>query len=195
MKACCGFGHRNVFENIGDKLDNAVEAAIQQGCEIFYTGATVSCCPQRYHRQISLLVWIQQESCQFPIRLKLCLRHWWKLKKLSFHRLSVCRLAELRLLKKQMSILSESEAMLTERLTGDEKKAFLSFVDASDVILGESELGSFIVRFRLGARLIFDTLVNDDTPYDDLLNEHSEWKARNIIFIWRTMNGEPLSTV
>lgn len=39
MKACCGFGHRNVFENIGDKLDNAVEAAIQQGCEIFYTGA------------------------------------------------------------------------------------------------------------------------------------------------------------
>ena len=64
--------------------------------------------------------------------------------------------------------------MLTERLTGDEKKAFLSFVDASDVILGESELGSFIVRFRLGARLIFDTLVNDDTPYDDLLNEHSE---------------------
>ena len=39
MKACCGFGHRNVFENIGDKLDSAVEMAIQQGCEIFYTGA------------------------------------------------------------------------------------------------------------------------------------------------------------
>jgi len=39
MKACCGFGHRNVFENICDRLDNAVETAIQQGCEIFYTGA------------------------------------------------------------------------------------------------------------------------------------------------------------
>ena len=39
MKACCGFGHRNVFDNISRKLDNAVEAAIQQGCEIFYTGA------------------------------------------------------------------------------------------------------------------------------------------------------------
>lgn len=39
MKACCGFGHRNVFENIRDKLDNAVEIAITQGCEIFYTGA------------------------------------------------------------------------------------------------------------------------------------------------------------
>ena len=38
-------------------------------------------------------------------------------------------------LKKQMAVLSESEAMLTERLTGEEKKAFLSFVNASDVIL------------------------------------------------------------
>ena len=39
MKACCGFGHRNVFENISSKLDNAIEEAIAQGCEIFYTGA------------------------------------------------------------------------------------------------------------------------------------------------------------
>ena len=38
-KACCGFGHRNVFENINGELDNAIEAAIQQGCELFYTGA------------------------------------------------------------------------------------------------------------------------------------------------------------
>ena len=39
MKACCGFGHRNVFENISSKLDNAIEVAVTQGCEIFYTGA------------------------------------------------------------------------------------------------------------------------------------------------------------
>ena len=39
MKACSGFGHRNGFENISSKLDNAVEEAIAQGCEIFYTGA------------------------------------------------------------------------------------------------------------------------------------------------------------
>lgn len=38
-KLCCGFGHRIVFENISDKLDEAIESAIQQGCEIFYTGA------------------------------------------------------------------------------------------------------------------------------------------------------------
>ena len=39
MKACCGFGHRNVFENINAELDNAIETAIQQGCKLFYTGA------------------------------------------------------------------------------------------------------------------------------------------------------------
>lgn len=86
-------------------------------------------------------------------------------------------------LKKQMTILSESEAMLTDRLTGDEKKAFLSFVNASDVILGESELDSFIVGFRLGAKLVFDTFVNNDTPYDDFLKEESEWEIQNITCI------------
>ena len=38
-KACCGFGHRNIFENINVELDNAIETAVQQGCELFYTGA------------------------------------------------------------------------------------------------------------------------------------------------------------
>lgn len=77
-------------------------------------------------------------------------------------------------LKKQMSILSESEALLTDRLTGDEKKWFLTFVNASNHILGQSELDSFIVGFRLGARLILDTFMNDDTPYEDFLKEESE---------------------
>ena len=39
MKACCGFGHRNVFENINGQLDNSINTAIQQGCELFYTGS------------------------------------------------------------------------------------------------------------------------------------------------------------
>ena len=77
-------------------------------------------------------------------------------------------------LKKQMTILSESESLLTDRLTGDEKKMFLTFVNTSDFILGESELDSFIVGFRLGARLILDTFVNNDTPYEDFLKEDSE---------------------
>lgn len=77
-------------------------------------------------------------------------------------------------LKKQMTILSESEAILTDSLTGEEKEAFLSFVNASDIILGESELDSFIVGFRLGAKFIFDTFVSDDTPYVDFLKEDNE---------------------
>ena len=71
-------------------------------------------------------------------------------------------------------ILSKSETLLTDRLTGDEKKLFLTFVNASDIILGESELDSFIVGFKLGAKLIFDTFVNNDTPYEDFLKEESE---------------------
>ena len=77
-------------------------------------------------------------------------------------------------LKKQMTILSESEALLTNRLTGDEKKLFLTFVNASDIVLGESELDSFIVGFKLDAKLIFDTFVNNDTPYEDFLKEKNE---------------------
>ena len=38
-KACCGFGHREVFSNITEQLDKAVLEAAEQGCVIFYTGA------------------------------------------------------------------------------------------------------------------------------------------------------------
>lgn len=74
-------------------------------------------------------------------------------------------------LQKQMSILSKSEAELTDKLDGEVKKAFLSFVNASNVILGESELDSFIIGFRLGARFIYDTFVDSTAPYEDFLRE------------------------
>lgn len=38
-KVCCGFGHREVFENIPEKVYEAVLTAADQGCEIFFTGA------------------------------------------------------------------------------------------------------------------------------------------------------------
>lgn len=38
-KACCGFGHRDVFQNITGKVDKAVLKAVGLGCEVFYTGA------------------------------------------------------------------------------------------------------------------------------------------------------------
>ena len=39
MKVCCGFGHRTVYEPIGDALNEAIEGAIREGCELFLTGA------------------------------------------------------------------------------------------------------------------------------------------------------------
>lgn len=39
MKACCGFGHREVFENISGQVEEAVLMAIKDSCELFYTGA------------------------------------------------------------------------------------------------------------------------------------------------------------
>ena len=76
--------------------------------------------------------------------------------------------------QKQMTILANSESLLNEKLTGEEKKAFASFVDASSVILGKSELDSFMVGFRLGARFVYDTFVDKQTLYNNLLAEESE---------------------
>ena len=58
-----------------------------------------------------------------------------------------------------------------ERYMAEEKKAFFTFANASNVILGESELDSFIVGFRLGARFIYDTFVDNTALYEDFLRE------------------------
>ncbi|MEE1055234.1 MAG: hypothetical protein U0L36_05300, partial [Acutalibacteraceae bacterium] len=58
-------------------------------------------------------------------------------------------------IQNQMTILANSESLLNETLTGEEQKAFTSFVDASSVSLGKSELDSFMVGFRLGARFVY----------------------------------------
>ena len=39
MRACCGFGHRDVLEKIDGAVYVAVLKVAEQGCEIFYTGA------------------------------------------------------------------------------------------------------------------------------------------------------------
>ena len=77
-------------------------------------------------------------------------------------------------IQKQIAILANSESLLNEKLLGEEKKAFASFVDASSVILGKSELDSFMVGFRRGARFVYDTFVDTKTLYNNLLEEESE---------------------
>ena len=71
-------------------------------------------------------------------------------------------------LQKQMEILADCEDRLTSKLSGDDKKAFLAFVNAVGEVQGESQLDSFIIGFRLGARFAFDTFADDKAPYSDL---------------------------
>ena len=61
--------------------------------------------------------------------------------------------------QKQMEVLMLNEDFLTERLSGENKKKFLDFVNAWSVVNGESNLDSFMMGFRLGANLTYDTFV------------------------------------
>ena len=64
-----------------------------------------------------------------------------------------------------------NEDFLTENLFGENKKKFLEFSDAWSVVNGESNLDSFIMGFRLGANFTYDTFVNEEAPFKDLLKE------------------------
>ena len=73
--------------------------------------------------------------------------------------------------QKQMEVLMLNEDILTERLSGENKKKFLDFVNAWSVVNGESTLDSFIMGFRLGAKFTYDTFIGTDAPFEDLLKE------------------------
>ena len=72
-------------------------------------------------------------------------------------------------LQKQLGLLSDYEKKLTSTLKDDEKKLFLAFANAVSEVQAESQLDSFMVGFRLGARFVFDTFVDDSAPYSDLV--------------------------
>ena len=73
--------------------------------------------------------------------------------------------------QKQMGVLMLNEDFLTENLSGESKKNFLEFCNAWSVVNGESNLDSFIIGFRLGAKFTYDTFVNENAPFQDLLKE------------------------
>ena len=73
--------------------------------------------------------------------------------------------------QKHMEVLMLNEDFLTENLFGENKKKFLEFCDAWSVVNGESNLDSFIMGFRLGAKFTYDTFVNENAPFQDLLKE------------------------
>ena len=71
-------------------------------------------------------------------------------------------------LQKQLGLMSDYEEQLTRTLKDEERKLFLEFVNAVSEVQAESQLDSFMVGFRLGARFVFDTFVDDTAPYCDL---------------------------
>jgi prolipoprotein diacylglyceryltransferase len=60
---------------------------------------------------------------------------------------------------------------LKDDAKGEEKSKFLDHVNAWSVVNGESNLDSFIVGFRLGAKFTYDTFISDSAPFSDFLWE------------------------
>ena len=73
--------------------------------------------------------------------------------------------------QRDMQILTNNEDFLMDKLSGEEKKRFLQYVDAWASVNGESTLDSFITGFRLGAQFAFDTFVTSKAPYMDYLKD------------------------
>ena len=70
-----------------------------------------------------------------------------------------------------MQTLNESEDFLMDKLSSEEKKRFLQYVDVWAAVYGEYTLDSFITGFRLGAQFTFDTFVTSKAPYTDYLKD------------------------
>ena len=73
--------------------------------------------------------------------------------------------------QRDMEILTDNEDFLTDKLSGEEKKRFIQYVDAWASVDGESTLDSFITGFRLGAQFTFDTFATTKAPYVDYLKD------------------------
>lgn len=67
--------------------------------------------------------------------------------------------------------INELEEKLTECLQDGDKDLFLDFCNANTELMGEATLDSFIVGFRLGAKMIFDVFCSDDAPFESFLQE------------------------
>ncbi len=73
--------------------------------------------------------------------------------------------------QRDMQTLTDNEDFLTDKLSGEEKKRFLQYVDAWASVNGESTLDSFITGFRIGARFAYDAFELEDAPFDELSKE------------------------
>ena len=76
-----------------------------------------------------------------------------------------------KMVQKEMAVLTQTEELLTNALSDEQKKWFLDFANAWSVVNGESNLDSFMMGFRLGANFTYDTFVSTESPFQDILKE------------------------
>ena len=63
--------------------------------------------------------------------------------------------------------MAETEEHFLTVLRDDEKEKFSAYMDAANQIESASSLDGFLVGFRLGAKMIYDTLISEQAPYMD----------------------------
>ena len=67
--------------------------------------------------------------------------------------------------------INELEEKLTERLQGEDKGLFLDFCNAYGELMGDAEVDSFTVGFRIGAKFAYDTFCGEDAPFKSYLRD------------------------
>ena len=70
--------------------------------------------------------------------------------------------------KQRQETVSELESQLNEKLDVEYLRLFRSFVTNYAQCLGDAALDAFIVGFRLGARLTWETFLDDDAPFQSI---------------------------
>lgn len=70
-----------------------------------------------------------------------------------------------------LSRMNKIEEKLSERLQGEDKEMFLDFCNVYAELMCDTELESFTVGFRLGARMMLDVFCGDDAPFERFLKE------------------------
>ena len=60
--------------------------------------------------------------------------------------------------------MAETEEHFLTVLRDDEKEKFAAYMDAANQIESASSLDGFLVGFRLGAKMIYDTFISEQAP-------------------------------
>ena len=72
---------------------------------------------------------------------------------------------------KEIGVIAAAEEYLIAKLQGEEKSKFLDHINAWSIVNDETNLDSFIMGFKLGAKFTYDTFINENIPFIDSSKE------------------------